>query len=103
MPSEPQVKETRWSIQPCRSVEEFVSHSQNVAASVHLTPASDESVALVGEGMSNRAIGTHLGVSERTVEGHLNHVFSKMGMEGRTELVRFAVTSEQSTSDLSMS
>jgi len=80
---------------------ELVSHSQNVAAAVHLTPRERQIVALVGEGMSNRAIGAHLGVSVRTVEGHLNHVFSKMGMEGRTELVRFAVTNGQSVSDSS--
>jgi DNA-binding NarL/FixJ family response regulator len=80
---------------------EFVSHSQNVAASVHLTPRERQIVALVGEGKSNRAIGAHLGVSVRTVEGHLNHVFSKMGMEGRTELVRFAVTSGRSAFDSS--
>ena len=68
---------------------ELVGHSQNVAARVRLTPRERQIVALVGEGKSNRAIGAHLGVSVRTVEGHLNHIFSKMGMESRTELVRF--------------
>ena len=38
------------------------------------------------------AIAGRLGVSVRTVEGHLNHVFSKLGVESRTELVRYVLT-----------
>jgi DNA-binding NarL/FixJ family response regulator len=69
-----------------------VRRSQNVAAAAHLTLRERQIVALVGEGRSNRAIADHLGVSVRTVEGHLNHVFAKVGLDGRTELVRFALT-----------
>jgi DNA-binding NarL/FixJ family response regulator len=82
---------------------EIGSHSQSASAGAHLTPRERQIVALVGEGMSNRSIGAHLGVSVRTVEGHLNHVFSKMGMEGRTELARFAVTNGLSMSGPSTS
>ena len=71
---------------------ELVRQSQSMAAAAHLTARERQIVALVGEGLSNRAIGAHLGGSVRTVEGHLNHVFSKLGMDGRTELVRFAMT-----------
>ena len=41
--------------------------------------------------MSNKAIAQHLGISPRTVEGHLNHVFDKLGIGSRTELVHYAL------------
>ena len=46
----------------------------------------------MAEGLSNKAIAARLGVSVRTVEGHLNHVFTKLGVESRTELVRHVLT-----------
>lgn len=57
-----------------------------------LTWRERETVELVAEGLSNKAIAGRLGVSVRTVEGHLNHVFSKLGVESRTELVRYVLT-----------
>ncbi len=41
--------------------------------------------------MSNKAIAHQLGISPRTVEGHLNHVFDKLGVLSRTELVHYAL------------
>jgi Bacterial regulatory proteins, luxR family len=46
----------------------------------------------VAEGLSNRVIALRMGVSVRTIEGHLNHVFVKLGIESRTELVRLVLT-----------
>jgi len=57
-----------------------------------LTWRERETVELVAEGLSNKAIATRLGVSVRTVEGHLNHVFTKLDVASRTELVRFALS-----------
>jgi DNA-binding NarL/FixJ family response regulator len=57
-----------------------------------LTLRERETVELVAQGLSNRAIGARLGVSVRTIEGHLNHAFAKLGVESRTELVRFVLT-----------
>lgn len=57
-----------------------------------LTWRERETVELVAEGLSNKAIAARLGVSARTVEGHLNHVFVKLGVESRTELVRYVLT-----------
>jgi DNA-binding NarL/FixJ family response regulator len=58
----------------------------------HLTAREQEVVALVADGLSNKAIATRLGVSTRTVEGHVNHVFTKLDLESRTELVRYVLT-----------
>ena len=56
-----------------------------------LTAREAEVVGLVARGMSNKAIAHQLGISPRTVEGHLNHVFDKLGILSRTELVHYAL------------
>ncbi len=56
-----------------------------------LTAREQEVVRLVSRGMSNKAIAQELGISPRTVEGHLNHVFEKIGATSRTELVHFSL------------
>ena len=37
-------------------------------------------------GRTNRLIGVQLGISPRTVETHLAHVFDKLGIRTRVEL-----------------
>jgi DNA-binding NarL/FixJ family response regulator len=59
--------------------------------SPRLTTREQEVVRLVARGMSNKAIARHLGISPRTVEGHLNHVFDKLDTTSRTELVHYAL------------
>jgi DNA-binding NarL/FixJ family response regulator len=56
-----------------------------------LTAREQEVVRLVARGRSNKSIAHQLGISPRTVEGHLNHVFEKVGSTSRTELVHFAL------------
>jgi len=56
-----------------------------------LTAREQEVVRLVARGMSNKAIARQLGISPRTVEGHLNHVFDKLDTTSRTELVHYAL------------
>jgi len=52
-----------------------------------LTPAEERIAALVAEGKTNREVAAALFLSERTVEGHLSHVFGKLGIKHRAELV----------------
>jgi DNA-binding NarL/FixJ family response regulator len=56
-----------------------------------LTTREQEVVRLVARGMTNKAIARQLGISPRTVEGHLNHVFEKLETSSRTELVHYAL------------
>ncbi|EOM74303.1 DNA-binding response regulator [Rhodococcus rhodnii] len=49
-----------------------------------------EVLGLVADGLSNRAIGKQLLLSEATVKSHLVHVFGKLGVNSRTSAVAYA-------------
>jgi non-specific serine/threonine protein kinase len=51
-----------------------------------LTSRERQIAALVGEGMSNRDIARQLGISKRTVDAHLEHIFGKLGISSRVQL-----------------
>lgn len=53
-----------------------------------LTQAEHRVAALVAEGLTNAQIAARLSVSRSTVEGHVSHIFGKLGIESRTQLVR---------------
>ena len=55
-----------------------------------LTAREAELVRLVAEGLPNKAVATRLGLSRRTVEGHLGRIFAKLGVATRTELAHYA-------------
>jgi DNA-binding CsgD family transcriptional regulator len=59
-----------------------------------LTPAEERVAALVAEGKTNREVAAALFLSDRTVEGHLSHVFGKLGIRHRAE-VGHALASRQ--------
>lgn len=50
-----------------------------------------EILQLIAQGRHNKEIARRLAISLRTVETHLNNVFSKMGVSSRTEAVLSAV------------
>ncbi len=56
-----------------------------------LTEREIEVLTLVAEGMSNKIIGTHLMIGERTVKNHLTSIISKLGASDRTHAVVTAV------------
>jgi DNA-binding CsgD family transcriptional regulator len=55
-----------------------------------LTPAERDVVRLVSEGLANNDIATRLFVSPRTVQSHLTHVYSKLGLTSRVQLAQEA-------------
>ena len=57
-----------------------------------LTERELEVIRLASKGYTNKAIGIQLGISDRTVQGHLAHIFDKMHANSRTEAVMRAVT-----------
>jgi DNA-binding NarL/FixJ family response regulator len=56
-----------------------------------LTERELDVLRLAARGMTNRAIGNNLGISHRTVQGHLANVYGKLGVNSRTEAVTEAL------------
>jgi DNA-binding NarL/FixJ family response regulator len=65
-----------------------------------LTDRELEVLTLVAKGYTNKAIGLQLGISDRTVQGHLAHIFDKLQASSRTEAVMRAVAMGWLTTDL---
>ena len=55
-----------------------------------LTPTERDVVQLVSEGLANNDIATRLFVSPRTVQTHLTHVYTKLGLSSRVQLAQEA-------------
>jgi predicted ATPase/class 3 adenylate cyclase/DNA-binding CsgD family transcriptional regulator len=55
-----------------------------------LTPTELDVVRLVSEGLGNKGIATRLFISPRTVQTHLTHVYTKLGLTSRVQLAQEA-------------
>jgi predicted ATPase/class 3 adenylate cyclase/DNA-binding CsgD family transcriptional regulator len=55
-----------------------------------LTPTEREVVQLVSEGLANNDIAARLFISPRTVQTHLTHVYTKLGLTSRVQLAQEA-------------
>ena len=56
-----------------------------------LTPREMDVLAGLAEGMSNKAIAAHLGISDQTVKFHVASICGKLGAQNRTDAVRLAI------------
>jgi DNA-binding NarL/FixJ family response regulator len=61
-----------------------------------LTKREEEVVRLVADGLQNRDIAKELKLSEHTIKNYLFHIFEKLGVSSRVELVLYAVSSANS-------
>lgn len=52
-----------------------------------LTFREAEIADLAARGMSNRQIAEHLFISKRTVDAHLDHIYAKLAISSRVELL----------------
>ncbi|MCU1237383.1 MAG: two-component response regulator [Candidatus Solibacter sp.] len=56
-----------------------------------LTAREIEVLTLVAKGLRNKEIGAALTISEETVQGHMKHILSKMGVNDRTRAAVVAI------------
>jgi DNA-binding CsgD family transcriptional regulator len=90
--------EAAWAEGAALSTEEAIAYAQRgrgerkrpTSGWASLTPAELDVVRLVSEGLANNDIGTRLFVSPRTVQTHLTHVYTKLGLTSRVQLVQEA-------------
>jgi DNA-binding CsgD family transcriptional regulator len=90
--------ESAWAEGAALSAEEAIACAQRGRAEgkrpasgwASLTPTERDVVRLVSEGLGNRDIATRLFVSPRTVQTHLTHVYTKLGLRSRVQLAQEA-------------
>jgi DNA-binding NarL/FixJ family response regulator len=70
-----------------RAREHRAAHRRSELGRYGLSRREEEVLDLLGTGVSNAVIGHRLGLTEKTVKNHLNHVFAKLGVRNRTEAV----------------
>ena len=90
--------DSAWASGAALSTEEAVAYAQRgrgqrkrpTTGWGSLTPTERDVVRLVSEGLSNNDIATRLFVSPRTVQTHLTHVYTKLNLTSRVQLVQEA-------------
>jgi DNA-binding NarL/FixJ family response regulator len=71
---------------------DLAAQASPVPASAHpFSPRELEVLQLAAAGLTNKEIAYRLGLSERTVQFHLNTVFQKTGTSSRTEASSLAL------------
>jgi predicted ATPase/DNA-binding CsgD family transcriptional regulator/uncharacterized membrane protein YecN with MAPEG domain len=84
------------------SLEQAVDSAMNLPLKPEISPASEETLdnltererevaALIGQGKTNREIATELVLSKRTVETHVSHILSKLGLTSRGQVMRWVI------------
>jgi DNA-binding NarL/FixJ family response regulator len=68
-----------------------LSAEEETATPHPFSPRETEVLTLTAEGLTNKEIAYRLGLSERTIQFHLNSVFNKTGTNSRTEAVAVAL------------
>ena len=90
--------DSAWAEGAAMSTEEAIAYAQRgrgerkrpTSGWESLTPTELDVVRLVSEGLGNKDIATRLFVSPRTVQTHLTHVYTKLGLSSRVQLVQEA-------------
>ena len=90
--------ESAWAEGAALSTDEAIAYAQRrrgerkrpTSGWASLTPTERDVVRLVSEGLANNDIATRLFVSPRTVQTHLTHAYSKLGLTSRVQLAQEA-------------
>lgn len=79
-----------------RSPSRHITNANGVSL---LTKREEEVVALAVDGLTNRDIAKHLGLSQHTIKNYLFEIFEKLGVSTRVELVLYALYHQSSALD----
>ncbi len=87
-----------WAEGAALSIEEAIAYAQRGRGErkrassgwASLTRAELEVVKLVSEGLGNKDVAARLFVSPRTVQAHLTHIYTKLGLTSRVQLAQEA-------------
>lgn len=71
-------------------VQQMSARSVQVQPPLPLTPAEEKVFWEVIQGYTNKKIGDRLFISPRTVQTHLSNILSKLSVENRSQLIRYA-------------
>lgn len=90
--------DTAWAEGAALSNKEAIAYAQRgrgerkrpTSGWASLTPTERDVVRLVSDGLGNKDIGMRLFISPRTVQTHLTHVYAKLGLTSRVQLVQEA-------------
>ncbi len=96
------VKASKELVQAIRGIDSQSSHNIVVGRGLSglessgeevelLTPREIQVLRLAARGLSNKDIGSELGITVRTVKGHLLNIYTKMKVKSRTESVARAL------------
>jgi len=69
----------------------YISGAPLSATAESLSAREIEVLRLAAQGFTNKAIGVQLGISDRTVQGHLTNIYGKLDVASRTEAVTRAI------------
>jgi DNA-binding CsgD family transcriptional regulator len=90
--------DTAWAEGAALSIDDAIGYAQRgrgerkrpTSGWGSLTPAELDVVRLVSEGLSTKDIATRLFVSPRTVQTHLTHIYTKLGLTSRVQIAQEA-------------
>ena len=90
--------DSAWAEGAALSTEEAIAYAQRgrgerkrpASGWASLTPTERDVVRLVSKGLANKDIASRLFVSPRTVQTHLTHVYAKLGLNSRMQLLQEA-------------
>ena len=73
-----------------RAAAELLADRKSRPPTVELTARELEVLRLVVDGLANKQIARRLGISEKTVKGHLTNLFQRIGVADRTQAALWA-------------
>jgi DNA-binding NarL/FixJ family response regulator len=73
-----------------KAAAEILAERSAAAPAERLSGREREVLVLVAEGSANKQIARRLGISEKTVKGHLTNIFQTLGVRDRTQAALWA-------------